>query len=165
MHAERPLPGRRRRSWSTTTRRSTTRSRTAPATSSTRASSTASARARLQRQDHRRARTRRRPTPSRPTRRCCSPTTRTINTKPQLEIFADDVKCTHGATIGQLDEDALFYLRARGIGADRGARHADPRVRRRRARPASRSTPLRARARGELLDAAARAGLRGVDAA
>lgn len=40
----------------------------------------------------------------------------TINTKPQLEIFADDVKCTHGATIGQLDDDALFYLRARGIG-------------------------------------------------
>ncbi len=38
-----------------------------------------------------------------------------IDTKPQLEIFADDVKCTHGATIGQLDEDALFYLRARGI--------------------------------------------------
>ncbi|MBW3636274.1 MAG: Fe-S cluster assembly protein SufD, partial [Armatimonadetes bacterium] len=38
-----------------------------------------------------------------------------INAKPQLEIFADDVKCTHGATIGQLDEDALFYLRARGI--------------------------------------------------
>lgn len=38
-----------------------------------------------------------------------------INTKPQLEIFADDVKCTHGATVGQLREDALFYLRARGI--------------------------------------------------
>jgi Fe-S cluster assembly protein SufD len=41
-----------------------------------------------------------------------------INTKPQLEIFADDVKCTHGAAIGQLDDDALFYLRARGIGLD-----------------------------------------------
>jgi Fe-S cluster assembly protein SufD len=39
-----------------------------------------------------------------------------VNTKPQLEIFADDVKCSHGCTIGQLDEDALFYLRARGIG-------------------------------------------------
>jgi Fe-S cluster assembly protein SufD len=39
----------------------------------------------------------------------------TINTKPQLEIFADDVKCTHGAAIGQLDDDALFYLRARGL--------------------------------------------------
>ncbi|MDC1471855.1 Fe-S cluster assembly protein SufD [Flavobacteriaceae bacterium] len=38
-----------------------------------------------------------------------------INTKPQLEIFADDVKCSHGCTIGQLDENALFYLRARGI--------------------------------------------------
>lgn len=38
-----------------------------------------------------------------------------VNTKPQLEIFADDVKCTHGAAIGQLDEDALFYLKARGI--------------------------------------------------
>ena len=41
-----------------------------------------------------------------------------INTKPELEIFADDVKCTHGATVGQLDEDALFYLRARGLGLD-----------------------------------------------
>jgi Fe-S cluster assembly protein SufD len=40
-----------------------------------------------------------------------------VNTKPQLEIFADDVKCTHGAAIGQLDEDALFYLKARGIAA------------------------------------------------
>ena len=39
----------------------------------------------------------------------------TIDTKPQLEIFADDVKCTHGATIGQLDEDAFFYMRSRGI--------------------------------------------------
>lgn len=38
-----------------------------------------------------------------------------MNTKPQLEIYADDVKCSHGATVGQLDEDALFYLRARGI--------------------------------------------------
>jgi Fe-S cluster assembly protein SufD len=42
----------------------------------------------------------------------------TINTKPQLEIYADDVKCTHGATVGQLDAEALFYLRARGIGAE-----------------------------------------------
>lgn len=41
-----------------------------------------------------------------------------MNTKPQLEIFADDVKCTHGATIGQLDEEAVFYLRARGIGEE-----------------------------------------------
>ena len=38
-----------------------------------------------------------------------------INTKPQLEIFADDVKCSHGCTIGQLDESALFYLKTRGI--------------------------------------------------
>jgi Fe-S cluster assembly protein SufD len=38
-----------------------------------------------------------------------------IDTKPQLEIFADDVKCTHGATIGQVDDDAVFYLAARGI--------------------------------------------------
>jgi Fe-S cluster assembly protein SufD len=43
----------------------------------------------------------------------------TIDTKPQLEIFADDVKCTHGATIGQLDEDAYFYMRARGINKDK----------------------------------------------
>jgi Fe-S cluster assembly protein SufD len=41
-----------------------------------------------------------------------------INTKPQLEIFADDVKCTHGATVGQLQDDAIFYLRSRGIGRD-----------------------------------------------
>jgi Fe-S cluster assembly protein SufD len=39
-----------------------------------------------------------------------------INTKPQLEIFANDVKCTHGAAVGQLDEEALFYLRSRGLG-------------------------------------------------
>ena len=38
-----------------------------------------------------------------------------IDTKPQLEIFADDVKCAHGAAVGQLDMDALFYLRSRGI--------------------------------------------------
>jgi Fe-S cluster assembly protein SufD len=38
-----------------------------------------------------------------------------IDTKPQLEIYADDVKCTHGATIGQLQEEAIFYLRSRGI--------------------------------------------------
>ena len=40
------------------------------------------------------------------------------DTKPQLEIFADDVKCTHGATVGQLDENNLFYLRSRGIDVD-----------------------------------------------
>ncbi len=41
--------------------------------------------------------------------------TATLHTKPQLEIWADDVKCSHGCTSGQLDEDAIFYLRARGI--------------------------------------------------
>jgi Fe-S cluster assembly protein SufD len=41
-----------------------------------------------------------------------------VETKPQLEIYADDVKCTHGATIGQLDEEALFYFEARGIAPD-----------------------------------------------
>ena len=40
----------------------------------------------------------------------------TVDTKPQLEIFADDVKCTHGATVGQLDAEQVFYLRSRGIG-------------------------------------------------
>ena len=39
----------------------------------------------------------------------------TVNTKPQLEIFADDVKCSHGCTVGQLDDEGLFYLRSRGI--------------------------------------------------
>jgi Fe-S cluster assembly protein SufD len=38
-----------------------------------------------------------------------------VDTKPQLEIYADDVKCSHGATIGRLDENELFYLRSRGI--------------------------------------------------
>jgi Fe-S cluster assembly protein SufD len=38
-----------------------------------------------------------------------------VNTKPQLEIFADDVKCSHGCTIGSLDDESLFYLRSRGI--------------------------------------------------
>ena len=41
-----------------------------------------------------------------------------IDSKPQLEIYADDVKCSHGCTIGQLDEDALFYMRSRGIGIE-----------------------------------------------
>ncbi|MFA7349252.1 MAG: Fe-S cluster assembly protein SufD [Methylotenera sp.] len=41
-----------------------------------------------------------------------------VDTKPQLEIFADDVKCTHGATVGQLDDDSLFYLSSRGIDAE-----------------------------------------------
>ena len=41
-----------------------------------------------------------------------------VNTTPQLEIFADDVKCTHGATIGRLNDEQLFYLRTRGVGED-----------------------------------------------
>ena len=81
------------------------------------------------------ARTPRRPTPSRPTRRCCCPTTPIIDTKPQLEIFADDVKCTHGATVGQLDAEAIFYLRSRGIGLDEAAQPADLRLRQRHRRP------------------------------
>lgn len=43
-----------------------------------------------------------------------------IHSKPQLEIYADDVKCSHGATVGQLDNDALFYLQSRGIPKDEG---------------------------------------------
>jgi Fe-S cluster assembly protein SufD len=42
----------------------------------------------------------------------------TIDTKPQLEILADDVKCTHGATVGQIDEDMVFYLKSRGLGTE-----------------------------------------------
>jgi Fe-S cluster assembly protein SufD len=45
-----------------------------------------------------------------------------IDTKPQLEIFADDVKCTHGATVGQLSDESLFYLQARGIGVENARR-------------------------------------------
>jgi len=42
----------------------------------------------------------------------------TIDSKPELEIYADDVKCSHGSTVGQFSEDALFYLRARGLGEE-----------------------------------------------
>ena len=45
-----------------------------------------------------------------------------IHTKPELEIYADDVKCTHGATVGQLDEKALFYLRTRGLNREKSQR-------------------------------------------
>jgi Fe-S cluster assembly protein SufD len=45
-----------------------------------------------------------------------------VDTKPQLEIGADDVKCTHGATIGQLNEDEIFYLETRGIKRDEARR-------------------------------------------
>jgi Fe-S cluster assembly protein SufD len=48
--------------------------------------------------------------------------TATANAKPELEIFADDVKCAHGATVGQLDADQLFYLRSRGL-RDQAARN------------------------------------------
>ena len=40
----------------------------------------------------------------------------TVDSKPQLEIYADDVKCKHGSTTGRLSEEALFYLRSRGVG-------------------------------------------------
>jgi len=46
----------------------------------------------------------------------------TVDTKPQLEIFADDVKCAHGATVGQLDREQLFYLTSRGL-PERAARN------------------------------------------
>jgi Fe-S cluster assembly protein SufD len=45
-----------------------------------------------------------------------------IDAKPQLEIFADDVKCTHGATVGQIDEMALFYMKSRGLDRDSARR-------------------------------------------
>jgi Fe-S cluster assembly protein SufD len=45
-----------------------------------------------------------------------------VDTKPQLEIFADDVKCTHGATVGRLDDVALFYARSRGVPKDAAER-------------------------------------------
>jgi Fe-S cluster assembly protein SufD len=44
-----------------------------------------------------------------------------MNSKPELEIYADDVKCSHGSTTGQMDEEAIFYLRTRGI-SDQSAR-------------------------------------------
>ncbi|MCU0616252.1 MAG: Fe-S cluster assembly protein SufD [Gemmatimonadaceae bacterium] len=50
-----------------------------------------------------------------------SPTAQ-IDAKPQLEIFADDVKCTHGATVGQIDRTALFYMKSRGVDADTARR-------------------------------------------
>jgi Fe-S cluster assembly protein SufD len=41
-----------------------------------------------------------------------------MNSKPELEIYADDVKCSHGCTIGQMDKEALFYLRSRGLSTE-----------------------------------------------
>ena len=78
-------------------------------------------------------------------RTSCSPTTPRSTRKPQLEIYADDVKCSHGATIGQLDEDALFYLRSRGIGEARRAALLDARLRGARCSSASRRDALRER--------------------
>ena len=51
---------------------------------------------------------------NRPTARCCRMKRRSTRTR-SSEIFADDVKCTHGAAVGQLDEEAMFYLQARGL--------------------------------------------------
>ena len=45
-----------------------------------------------------------------------------MHSNPQLRIFADDVRCTHGSTVGQLDDEAIFYLRSRGIGVDQAKR-------------------------------------------
>ena len=45
-----------------------------------------------------------------------------VDTKPQLEIYADDVKCSHGATVGRIDEEQMFYLRARGISEEAAQR-------------------------------------------
>ena len=134
VHAQRPLPRRPASSSSTTTRSSTTPSRTAPATSCTRASSTArpaaSSTARSYvRQDAQK-------TDAKQTNKTLLLSDdATINTKPQLEIYADDVKCTHGATVGQLDDEAIFYLRSRGIGLAGGPRPADLRLRQRHHRP------------------------------
>ena len=61
------------------------------------------------------AKARRRPTATRSASRCCWTTTRNSYAKPELEIYADDVICSHGSTSGAIDEEALFYLRSRGI--------------------------------------------------
>ena len=66
-----------------------------------------------------------------------------LDSKPQLEIYADDVKCSHGASIGQLDPDQIFYLRARGLDLERGPRAAQLRVR----EPGARAAPARGAAR------------------
>ena len=100
--------------WSTTTRRSITRSRTARATRSTRASS-AARRARCSTARSSSVQDAQKTDAKQTNRALLLSDDAPINTKPQLEIFADDVKCTHGAAIGQLDEDAMFYLRARGL--------------------------------------------------
>lgn len=53
-------------------------------------------------------------------RNLCATVEARMCSKPQLEIYADDVKCSHGMTTGQLDENALFYMQSRGIPRDRG---------------------------------------------
>ena len=45
-----------------------------------------------------------------------------VDTKPQLEIYADDVKCSHGATVGRIDDEQLFYLRSRGVAFEEAKR-------------------------------------------
>ena len=67
-----------------------------------------------------------------------------MDTKPQLEIYADDVKCSHGATVGQLDPEELFYLQSRGLNADDCPEPAHLWFRRRRAGPHPRGQPARA---------------------
>ena len=67
-----------------------------------------------------------------------------IHTKPELQIHADDVRCTHGATIGQLDAESMFYLQSRGIGKRAGPQLAHLRVRTGRHRPDSGAGPARA---------------------
>ena len=68
------------------------------------------------------------PTAARPPRRCCWAISAEADLKPELEIFADDVKCAHGAAVGDLDADSLFYLRARGIPENEARTLADPRL-------------------------------------
>ncbi len=76
-----------------------------------------------------------------------------MDTKPELEIYADEVEASHGATVGQLDETAVFYLRSRGLERSGGAAHADDGLLPRRHRPRSRTAALAERI-AELLDAA-----------
>ena len=103
------------RNTSITTRSSNTPSRTARATSSTRAFSAAEPPASSAAKSTS-TKPRKKTDAYQANQNLLLSETAQINTKPQLEIYADDVKCSHGATIGQLDEDALFYLRSRGIG-------------------------------------------------
>ena len=100
-------------STATIRRRSSTHSRTASAESCTRACwmarRTACSTARCTSTRSRRRRTASRRTSAAAVERA------QVDTKPQLEIFADDVKCTHGATVGRIDQTALFYMKSRGI--------------------------------------------------